>query len=163
MNKMVVNRLGKLFVTNDAATIIKEIEVIHPAAKLVVLASEQQQMEVQHFPIKFYHRLIVFLQHGDHTNLVIVFAGELLAQAETLLRMGLHTSDVIRGFEKANALVHDLLDKMVSSTVKIEEDAEIPRDAVTSGIMATLGSKLHGYEDLFAKLVVDACVQVLLY
>lgn len=46
MNKMVINRLGKLFVTNDAATIIKELDVVHPAAKMCVMASEQQQSEV---------------------------------------------------------------------------------------------------------------------
>lgn len=47
MNKMVVNHLEKLFVTNDAATIVKELDVIHPAAKMVVLASQMQEQEVQ--------------------------------------------------------------------------------------------------------------------
>lgn len=46
MNKMIVNHLEKLFVTNDAATIIKEMEVAHPAAKLLVMASQQQETEV---------------------------------------------------------------------------------------------------------------------
>lgn len=46
MNKMVINRHGKLFVTNDAATIIRELDVVHPAAKMCVMASEQQQAEV---------------------------------------------------------------------------------------------------------------------
>jgi hypothetical protein len=45
MNKMVINHLGKLFVTNDAATIMKELEVAHPAAKLIVMASQQQEHE----------------------------------------------------------------------------------------------------------------------
>lgn len=70
MNKMVINHLEKLFVTNDAATIIKELEVEHPAAKLLVLASQMQEQEI-----------------GDGTNFVIIFAGALLEAAEDLLRM----------------------------------------------------------------------------
>ena len=69
-NKMVINHLEKLFVTNDAATILRELEVQHPAAKMLVLATQQQEMEV-----------------GDGTNFVLVFGGALLEQAENLLRM----------------------------------------------------------------------------
>merc|ERR1719324_1503102 len=76
MNKMVINHLEKLFVTNDSATIMKELEVQHPAAKLLVMASKMQEQDV-----------------GDGTNFVVVFAGELLKQAEELLRMGLHQSE----------------------------------------------------------------------
>ena len=73
MNKMVINHLEKLFVTSDAATIIKELDVEHPAAKLIVLASEMQEAEV-----------------GDGTNFVIIFAGSLLEAAEELLRLVLN-------------------------------------------------------------------------
>ncbi len=48
-NKLVINHLGKLFVTSDAATIIREVEVVHPAAKLLVLASQAQEVEVSDF------------------------------------------------------------------------------------------------------------------
>lgn len=58
LNKMVINHLSKLFVTNDAATIIKELEVQHPAAKMIVLASQQQEAEC-----------------GDGTNFVMILAG----------------------------------------------------------------------------------------
>uniref|UniRef100_A0AAZ3Q5D2 T-complex protein 1 subunit theta n=1 Tax=Oncorhynchus tshawytscha TaxID=74940 RepID=A0AAZ3Q5D2_ONCTS len=77
MNKMVINHLEKLFVTNDAATILRELEVQHPAAKMVVMASHMQEQEV-----------------GDGTNFVLVFAGALLELAEELLRMGLSVSEV---------------------------------------------------------------------
>lgn len=80
MNKMVVNHLGQTFVTSDAATIVRELEVIHPAAKLVVMASQAQEKEV-----------------GDGTGLVVAFAGELLEQAEKLLRQGMHTPDIVSG------------------------------------------------------------------
>jgi len=45
-NKMIINHLDRLFVTNDAATILKEMEIVHPACKILVMASEQQQKEV---------------------------------------------------------------------------------------------------------------------
>lgn len=144
MNKMVVNRLGKLFVTNDASTILKELEVVHPAAKMIVLASEQQQQE-----------------HGDATNLVIVLAGELLAQAETLLRMGLHQSDIIRGFETALSHVPDILDKLVGENkIDASDDKPLCMDKVTNAIQSALSAKLHDYADIFAPLVAQACAQV---
>ncbi len=95
MNKMVLNHLGKLFVTHDSATIMKELEVIHPAAKIVVLASEAQEQEV-----------------GDGTNLVLSLAGEYLRQAEQLLRMGLHTSDIITGYSVAGQKALEILSGM---------------------------------------------------
>jgi len=49
-NKLIINHLGRLFVTSDAATIIREIEVVHPAAKLLVMASQAQESEVCSFP-----------------------------------------------------------------------------------------------------------------
>ena len=79
-----VNHLGRLFVTSDAATIIREIEVVHPAAKLLVMASQAQEAEM-----------------GDATNTVLILAGELLKKAENLLVMGLHPSEIVRGYELA--------------------------------------------------------------
>lgn len=81
---MVINHLDKLFVTNDAATIVNELEVQHPAAKILVLAGRAQQEEI-----------------GDGANLTISFAGELLEKAEELIRMGLHPSEIIIGYTKA--------------------------------------------------------------
>jgi T-complex protein 1 subunit theta len=80
--KLVVNHLGKQALTNNSSTILKEIDVVHPAAKLLVMASQQQEAEL-----------------GDATNLVVVFGGELLTLAEHLLRMGLHPPDIIAGYE----------------------------------------------------------------
>jgi T-complex protein 1 subunit theta len=83
-NKIVINHLQKLILTSDAATILKELDVVHPAAKLMVMASQQQEAEL-----------------GDATNMVIILAGELLRKAEELLRMGLKTSDIVLGYERA--------------------------------------------------------------
>ena len=82
-----------MILTSDAATILKELEVVHPAAKLLVMASQQQEAEM-----------------GDATNMVIVLAGELLKKAEELLRMGLKTSDVVVGYERAQNFALKALD-----------------------------------------------------
>ncbi|KAJ1919629.1 T-complex protein 1 subunit theta [Mycoemilia scoparia] len=97
-NKMVINQLEKLFVTNDAATIIRELDVVHPAAKLLA---------------------------GDGTNYVIIFASELLQKAEELLRMGLHPSEISIGYELAMKKALDLLEneiKSVSVDLKNRDD-----------------------------------------
>jgi len=73
-----------MILTSDAAAILQELDVVHPAAKLVVMASQQQEAEM-----------------GDATNMVIVLCGEMLKKAEELLRMGLKTSDVVSGYERA--------------------------------------------------------------
>ena len=83
MKKIVINHLDKTFVTADAATILSELEVEHPAARLLVHAAKAQQAEV-----------------GDGANLVVALAGELLAGAEALLRDGLHPSEVADGYAK---------------------------------------------------------------
>lgn len=94
-NKIVINHLQKMILTSDAATILRELEVVHPAAKLVVMASQQQEAEM-----------------GDATNMVIVLAGELLKKAEELLRMGLKTSDIVLGYEKAQNAALQILEGM---------------------------------------------------
>ncbi len=92
MNKIVINHIEKLFVTSDTATILSELEIQHPAAKLLVLASQQQEKEVrfqltlQPLFISCFHFTFVF-QCGDGTNLVLILAGALLEEAEELLRM----------------------------------------------------------------------------
>lgn len=73
-----------MILTSDAASILRELDVVHPAAKLLVMASQQQDAEM-----------------GDGTNMVIVLAGELLKKAEEVLRLGLKTSDIVQGYEKA--------------------------------------------------------------
>lgn len=101
MKKMVINHLDKLFVTSDAATIIKESDIHHPAAKMVAMAAKMQENEC-----------------GDGSNFVISFAGELMVQAQSLLQMGLHPSEILIGYEKASKKVHEELDGQVCYTLK---------------------------------------------
>lgn len=89
---MVINHLDKLFVTSDTATIVAELEVQHPAARMVVLAAQSQQQEV-----------------GDGTNLVVSLAGELLSNAAGLITEGLQPLEVADGYKKAADKVLELL------------------------------------------------------
>ncbi|XP_029128194.1 T-complex protein 1 subunit theta [Cajanus cajan] len=141
MNKMVINHLDKLFVTNDAATIVNELEVQHPAAKVLVLAGKAQQEEI-----------------GDGANLTISFAGELLQGAEELIRMGLHPSEIISGYTKAINKTVQILDELVEDG---SENMDVhDKEQVLSRMKATVASKQFGQEHTICSLVADACIQV---
>ncbi|XP_049763249.1 T-complex protein 1 subunit theta [Schistocerca cancellata] len=137
MNKMVINHIEKLFVTNDAATIIRELEVEHPAAKLMILASQMQEQEV-----------------GDGTNFVIILSGALLEAAEELLRMGLTSSEIVDGYELALEKALEILPTLTCYKIKDyrkEEDT-------ARGIKPAIMSKQYGNEDFLTKLITKACV-----
>lgn len=140
MNKMVINQHDKLFVTNDAATIIRELDVVHPAAKMVVMAANMQEQEC-----------------GDNTNLVVSLAGELLVQAESLIRMGLHPSEIIAGYTKATQHASELLEGLACHTCEDLRNIE----EVTRCLKSAIASKQYGYEDMLSKVVAKACIQVL--
>ncbi|EOY11214.1 hypothetical protein QUC31_009585 [Theobroma cacao] len=141
MNKMVINHLDKLFVTNDAATIVNELEVQHPAAKILVLAGKAQQEEI-----------------GDGANLTISFAGELLQNAEELIRTGLHPSEIISGYTKAINKTIEVLSELVE---KGSEKMDVRnKEQVVTRMKAAVASKQHGQEDILCSLIADACIQV---
>ncbi|GAB4851461.1 T-complex protein 1 subunit theta [Ancistrocladus abbreviatus] len=141
LNKMVINHLDKLFVTNDAATIVNELEVQHPAAKILVLAGKAQQEEI-----------------GDGANLTISFAGELLQNAEELIRMGLHPSEIISGYTKAINKTVGILEELVE---KDSEKMDVRnKDEVIKRMKAAVASKQFGQEDVLCDLIADACIQV---
>lgn len=140
MNKMVINHLEKLFVTNDAATIIRELEVEHPAAKMMILGSQMMEQEV-----------------GDGTNLVILLAGALLAEAEDLIRMGIKPTEVAEGYELA-------LEKALEELPRLEVDqVKDPRSdrEVLKAVRAAVMSKQYGHEDFLAALIARACMSIL--
>merc|ERR1712072_1335818 len=107
MNKMIINHLEKLFVTSDSATILKEMEVQHPAAKMLVLAAHMQEQEI-----------------GDGTNLVVTFGGEALHQAEELLRKGLKPAEIVTGYSLAQAKALEVLETLSPESVKNVRDVE---------------------------------------
>ncbi|KAL8973995.1 MAG: hypothetical protein Q9197_001768 [Variospora fuerteventurae] len=139
-NKIVINHLQKMILTSDAASILKELDVVHPAAKLVVMASQQQESEI-----------------GDATNMVIVLAGELLRKAEELIRMGLKTSDIIQGYERAQKEALKVLDELVIDKVgdiRSQSDLQKP-------IRTVVASKQSGSEDFLASVIAEAILAVL--
>ncbi|GJY72111.1 T-complex protein 1 subunit theta [Tanacetum coccineum] len=141
MNKMVINHLDKLFVTSDTATIVNELEIQHPAAKLLVLAGKAQQEEI-----------------GDGANLVVSMAGQHLEGAEELIRMGLHPSEIIIGYTKASNKLGEILEGLVepgSETMDVRNKEE-----VILRMKAPVASKQYGNEDILCPLIADACIQV---
>ncbi|RUS26543.1 hypothetical protein BC938DRAFT_470631 [Jimgerdemannia flammicorona] len=139
-NKMVINHLEKLFVTNDAATIIRELEVVHPAAKLLVMASQQQEAEV-----------------GDATNFVVVFAGELLQNAEYLLRMGLHPSEIVQGYELAREKTLEILEELAVDKITDLKS----RDQLLKPVRTAIAAKQFGHEELLSNLVIEAVLSIM--
>ncbi|CAK5272133.1 unnamed protein product [Mycena citricolor] len=139
-NKLIVNHLGKLFVTSDAATIIREIEVVHPAAKLLVMASQAQESEM-----------------GDSTNLVIILGGELLKKAENLLVSGLKPADIIQGYELACAKALTELDNL--STFNLP--TPLTPSTLAAALKPAIASKQYGYEDQLANLITEAALAIM--
>lgn len=140
MNKMVINHIEKQFVTSDAGTIIRELDVEHPAAKLMVLASQMQDAEM-----------------GDGTNFVIIFCGALLEAAEELLRLGVTTSDICEGFERALEKALEILPSFVCHEVKDYRNLKLVTESLRTAVM----SKQLGHEDFLTELIAKACVQIL--
>ncbi|KAF8521149.1 T-complex protein 1 [Gautieria morchelliformis] len=139
-NKLIINHLGRLFVTSDAATIIREIEVVHPAAKLLVMASQAQESEM-----------------GDATNFVLILAGELLKKAGPLLVMGLHPSEVIQGYELASIKALAELETLSVHTLP----SPLTQASLTLALKPAIAAKQYGSEDILASLVAEAALAVM--
>ena len=140
MKKIVVNHIDKLFITSDAATMLKEIEVNHPAAKMIVMAAKMQELEC-----------------GDMTNFIITFVGELLSQAEGLIKLGLHPSDIVLGYEIASKKALDLLKGLKHYEITDPRNY----DQVLPAIETALCPKMPGYYKHFAELLTQACLKIL--
>jgi T-complex protein 1 subunit theta len=140
MNKLVINHLNKVFITSATSTILKELEVEHPAAKLIVMATERQSDEA-----------------GDACNFVVTLAGQLLDEAAGLLRMGVHTTEVLSGYMKAYEKAKEILDTLVVGEVS---DARKPEELIKA-VAPAIASKQYGFEDVLAPLVAKATSSVL--
>mmetsp|Transcript_6129 Transcript_6129/g.18103 ORF Transcript_6129/g.18103 Transcript_6129/m.18103 type:complete len:541 (-) Transcript_6129:57-1679(-) len=140
MKKLIINHLGKTLVSSDCATIARELEVVHPAAQMISLAAAAQDSEV-----------------GDGTNLVVSFAGELLKLAEELLRTGLHTSEIVAGYEMAYAECSRILPELVVKSVKDPRDVAELAAAIEPALM----SKQEGSERVLSKVVAECCTAVM--
>ncbi|MEM2456476.1 MAG: TCP-1/cpn60 chaperonin family protein, partial [Candidatus Bathyarchaeia archaeon] len=106
MDKMLVDSLGDVTITNDGKTILDEMEVEHPAAKMMVEVAKAQDKEV-----------------GDGTTSVVVFAGELLNRAEDLLNKNIHPTVIIDGYRKAADKALEVLEKIAIGVDPQDRDA----------------------------------------
>jgi thermosome len=138
LDKMLVDSLGDVTITNDGATILKEIDVQHPAAKMMVEISKAIDNEV-----------------GDGTTSSVVFAGSLLTKAQDLLKKDVHSSVIVEGFTAAVEKALEILAE-ISKPVKPEETDELIKVARTS-----MESKLISEDSpSLSKLVVDAILRI---
>jgi len=138
MDKMLVDDLGDIVITNDGATIVKEMNVEHPAAKMVVEVAKTQDDEV-----------------GDGTTTAVVMTGELLANAEKLLDLGIHSTIIARGYKMAAAKSQEVLEK-IGKPVSISDKGTLKKIASTSMTGKSVGES----RDLLADIAVTAVVQV---
>lgn len=139
-SKLIINHLNKHFVTSDTGTMMRELEVMHPAAKMVVLATEAQQYEC-----------------GDATNFVVTLAGALLEGAEELLKEGIHAADILKGYELAQTKVVEWLEEMSCWSVQDFRSLE----QLTKATATAISAKQLGYEMDLAPLLAQAVLQVL--
>ena len=138
LDKMLVDSLGDVTITNDGATILKEIDVQHPAAKMIVEISKTVDNEV-----------------GDGTTSSVVFGGTLLARAEDLLKKEVHSSVIIEGFQAAAEKTLEIYSEL-SKKIKPDDRESLLKIATTS-----MQSKLISEDSgILSKIVVDAILSI---
>ncbi len=138
MDKMLVDSLGDIVVTNDGVTILEEMKVEHPAAKMLVEVAKTQEKEI-----------------GDGTTTAVVLAGELLKNAERLLDQEVHPTVIVKGYgiaaEKAQTILNN-----IAETITIKDIQILKKIAAT----AMTGKGAESKKDLLADLAVKAVTQV---
>jgi thermosome len=126
MDKMLVSGMGDVVITNDGATILKEMDVQHPAAKILVEVAKSQDSEV-----------------GDGTTTVVVLAGELLTRAEKLLDQEVHPTVIVEGYKKASDKALEILQNL-SIDIQPDDEKMLKLVAMTSmDTKATVGTSEH--------------------
>ena len=138
MDKMLVNSIGDIIITNDGATILQEMDIEHPAAKLIVEVAKTQDDEV-----------------GDGTTTAAVFAGELLKNAEELLELNIHPTVIIKGYDLASTESKKILQTLVKS-INIKDRDLLLKIASTS----ITGRVAESSKDIFINIAVDAILSV---
>ncbi|HIP34734.1 MAG TPA: thermosome subunit [Methanothermococcus okinawensis] len=138
MDKMLVDDLGDIVVTNDGVTILKEMSVEHPAAKMLIEVAKTQEKEV-----------------GDGTTTAVVIAGELLRKAEELLDQNVHPTIIIKGYHLALNKAQEIL-KDIAIDVNPEDKEMLKKIAMTS----LTGKGAEKARDKLGEIVVDAVTTV---
>ncbi len=138
MDKMIVDAAGEVVVTNDGVTILKEMQIEHPAAKMVVEVAKTQEEAV-----------------GDGTTTAVIIAGELLRKAEELLEQQIHPTVLARGYRLAEREAQKLLQAM-AETVSVEDEEALNNIAIT----AMTGKGAEANREQLAQLIVNAVKRV---
>ena len=134
MDKMLVNSAGQVTITNDGATILDEMDIKHPAAKMVVEVAKTQDDEV-----------------GDGTTSAAILTGELLAKAEDLLDMDVHCTTITAGYALAANKSHEILEGLTSDISEDDEDT-----LINIAGTALTGKGAESSKNVLAPLVVRA-------
>ncbi|TNJ27334.1 TCP-1 chaperonin subunit alpha [Giardia muris] len=139
LDKMLIDRVGEVTVTNDGATILQKLDVEHPAAKILVELSTLQDREV-----------------GDGTTSVVIYAAELLKLAEDLTLQKVHPTKIIDGYQLALRKALNYIEKRLRI-----ESSTLTRDELIRVAQTSMSSKIIGLmPDHFAGMVVDAVTAV---
>ncbi len=134
MDKMLVDNLGDIVITNDGVTILEEMNVEHPAAKMIVEVAKTQEDEI-----------------GDGTTTAVVIAGELLKKAEDLLDQDVHPTVVVRGYRRAAEKALEILNK-IAEPITEKDTAMLEMIAMT----AMTGKGAEKAKEQLSKLAVKA-------
>ncbi|BBG24457.1 thermosome subunit beta [Sulfuracidifex tepidarius] len=138
MDKMLVDSLGDITITNDGATIMDKMDLQHPAAKLLVQIAKGQDEET-----------------ADGTKTAVIFAGELVKKAEDLLYKEIHPTIIVSGYKKAEEIALNTIQEL-SEKISVNDT-----DALKKVAMTSLGSKaVAGARDYLADVVTKAVTQV---
>lgn len=138
MDKMMVDSVGDIVVTNDGVTILEEMDLEHPAAKMMVEVAQTQEEEV-----------------GDGTTTAVVLAGELLKQAQNLLDQEIHPTIITRGYRLAREKSSEVLQD-ISEDVTLEDEDMLQKVAMT----AMTGKSAETARDYLAEIAVSSVKQV---
>ena len=138
LDKMLVDSLGDITITNDGATILDKMDLQHPAAKMLVQIAKGQDEEV-----------------GDGTKTAVIFAGELLKQAEELLSKDIHPTIIVNGYKRA---VEEAIRKLyeIAEPIDVSDDEVLKKIAIT----ALTSKSVHGARDYLAEIAVKAVKSV---
>jgi len=134
MDKMLVDSLGDIVITNDGAAILDEMDIQHPAAKMMVEIAKTQDKEA-----------------GDGTTTAVVIAGELLRRAEELLNQNVHPSIIVKGYNLAAEKAQEILENIAKDASQMDE--EVLMKAATT---AMTGKAAEEEREYLAKLAVEA-------
>ena len=133
MDKMLVDSMGEVTITNDGVTILKEIEVEHPAAKMMIEVAKTQDDEV-----------------GDGTTSAVILAGDLLKHAESLIDQQVHPTVIVNGYRMAAEQALLMLEK-IAFNVKPEDEEVLRSIAITAMTGKSLGHEKDHLADMIVK------------